>query len=95
MLRKQLQVGRYDDLDIAVTVVAIGYGVGETQWTPACESHIALDASAGVPFWIDAPPIFGRVRKIAEHRAIGCATEGKEWRDCDERCNSTQYHSAR
>lgn len=28
-------VGRYDDLDIAVTIAAIGYGVGETQWKPS------------------------------------------------------------
>ena len=27
-------IGPYDDLDIAVTIAAIGYGVGETQWVP-------------------------------------------------------------
>ena len=27
-------IGRYDDLDIAVTIAAIGYGVGERQWRP-------------------------------------------------------------
>ena len=27
-----LAIGPYDDLDTAVTIAAIGYGVGETQW---------------------------------------------------------------
>lgn len=27
-------IGPYDDLDIAVTIAAIGYGVEETQWVP-------------------------------------------------------------
>lgn len=30
-----IAVGLYDDIDIAVTIAAIGYGVGETQWA-AC-----------------------------------------------------------
>lgn len=27
-------IGSYDDLDIAVTIAAVGYGVGEMQWVP-------------------------------------------------------------
>lgn len=27
-------IGSYDDLDIAVTIAAIGYGVAESHWVP-------------------------------------------------------------
>lgn len=34
-------VGTYDDLDIALTIAAVSYGVGETGWMPASEEDLA------------------------------------------------------
>lgn len=34
---RAVEVGSYDDLDTAVTIAALGYGVTEAGWTPAGE----------------------------------------------------------
>lgn len=34
-----IEVGVYDDLDIAVTIACIGYGAYESKWKPAAQSR--------------------------------------------------------
>lgn len=42
-----VEVGSYDDLDTALTIAALGYGVGEAGWTPVGDEPLVPGADAG------------------------------------------------
>lgn len=57
-------VGGYDDLDTALTIAAVSYGVGETGWMPASAEDLTRAASGE-----HAPDIDGRrISYDNEHR---------------------------
>ena len=59
-----VEVGSYDDLDIAVTIAALSYGVCDTSWTPTSARRLKSAVSKG-----HAPDIEGRrISFHVEHR---------------------------
>lgn len=64
-------VGAYDDLDTALTIAAVSYGVGETGWMPVSKADLRHAASSK-----HAPDIEGR--RINPHDEAGDNGAGGE-----------------
>lgn len=64
-------VGSYDDLDTAITIAAVSYGVGEAEWVPASEPRLTLGAFSG-----HSPSIEGR--RISHPDEVGRVSVKRE-----------------
>lgn len=67
-----VEVGSYDDLDTALTIAALGYGAGETGWSPVGDDPL-------VPGAVASPAIEVEGRRIRSHlEAADGGTEGDQ-----------------